>query len=314
MTTPLFRPEAIEHHSGGDEHGDILRFDRRWPRRAYRLLLAAACAAFVFVSVFNVYEYTSAPAVLRVDGRRTITATVTGAVESVEAKPGQLVERGAVLARMRNAEEVAEAARATKEFELQLVRTLRDLNDVAAKQSLATLRAARDQARNVIESRTIRAEIAGHVTDVRVHPGQPVNAGEVLLAIVPKDSTQVSLVAMASADYRPMLRPGLSMRFALDGFKYEYTDLVISDVSSEAIGPSEVQRLLGSDRAGAVAIDTGAKVLVTARLPAATFTSEGRHYGYFDGLTGTADIRVRADPILFTLLPGLRKWLPRGPG
>jgi hypothetical protein len=55
-----------------------------------------------------------------------------------------------------------------------------------------------------------------------VRPGQHVNAGEVLLAVAPKGSAQVSLVSMVPADYRPMLKVGLKMRFELDGFRYEY--------------------------------------------------------------------------------------------
>jgi membrane fusion protein (multidrug efflux system) len=239
-----------------------------------------------------------------------ITATTPATVEGVEVKPGQLVDVGTLLVRMYNVDENNELSRATREFDLQLVRMLRDPSDIAVKQSLATLRAARDQAKNIVDSRTIRAEAQGYVSDVRVRPGQHVNAGEVLLAVAPKGSAQVSLVSMVPADYRPMLKDGLKMRFELDGFRYEYSDLTVTDVSAEAVGPTEVQRFLGQERADAVQLDPGAKVLVTARLPAATFTSEGQPYGYFDGLTGTAEIRVRSEPILVTLIPALRQWLP----
>jgi len=310
VTEGIFRPEAIEHHAGGEEGGDVLRFDRAWPRVVYKILIAAAVCAFLFISLFNVDEYATGPAVVRVDGRRMITATTPATVEGVEVKPGQLVDVGTVLVRMYNTDENNELIRATREFDLQLVRMLRDPNDVAVKQSLATLRAQRDQAKNVVEARTIKAEVQGYVSDVRVRPGQHVNAGEVLLAVAPKGSAQVSLVSMVPADYRPMLKNGLKMRFELDGFRYEYSDLVVTDVSAEAVGPTEVQRFLGQERADAVILDPGAKVLVTASLPAATFTSEGTPYGYFDGLTGTAEIRVRSEPILVTLVPALRQFLP----
>ena len=306
----LFRPEAIEHHAGGEEEGDVLRFDRAWTGVIYKILVAAAVCGFLFISLFNVDEYATGPAVVRVDGRRMITATSPATVEGVEVRPGQLVDIGTVLVRMYNVEENNELTRASREFDLQLVRMLRDPSDVAAKQALATLRAQRDQAKNVVESRTVRAEVQGYVSDVRVRPGQHVNAGEVLLAVAPKGSAQVSLVSMVPADYRPMLKDGLKMRFELDGFRYEYSDLVVTDVSAEAVGPTEVQRFLGQERADAVVLDPGAKVLVTARLPAATFTSEGQPYGYFDGLTGTAEIRVRSEPILVTLVPALRQFLP----
>ena len=83
-----------------------------------------------------------------------------------------------------------------------------------------------------------------------------------------------------------------------------------SATTAEAVGPAEVQRLLGQERSDAVALDPGAKVLVMAQLPAATFSSEGQPYGYFDGLTGHAEVRVRSEPILVTLIPALREFLP----
>ena len=42
--------------------------------------------------------------------------------------------------------------------------------------------------------------MAGYVSDVRVRLGQRVNAGDVLLAVAPKEA-KVSLVAMVPADY-----------------------------------------------------------------------------------------------------------------
>jgi membrane fusion protein (multidrug efflux system) len=117
-------------------------------------------------------------------------------------------------------------------------------------------------------------------------------------------------MAMVSAEYRPMLKPGLKIRFELDGFHYEYSDLLATDISAEAVGTAEVQRLLGQERSDAVVLDPGAKVIVTAKLPSSTFSSEGRPYGYFDGLTGNAEVCVRSEPLLVTLIPALRQWLP----
>jgi membrane fusion protein (multidrug efflux system) len=304
----MFRDEALAHHAGAREEGDVLRFDKRWALYVYRLIAVAAVASFLFICLFNVDEYAAGPAVVRVEGRRMITATAPGTVEGVEVRPGQWVEVGAVLVRMYNVDEVKELARAKNELDIQVIRMLRDPNDPAAKQSLANARVQKDQAANVVDSRTIRANVAGYVSDVRVRLGQRVNAGDVLLAVAPKDA-KVSLVAMVAADYRPMLKQGLKMRFELDGFKYEYADLTVDDVSAEGVGPAEVQRYLGQERADAVPLDPGAKVLVSANLPSATFTSEGQPYGYFDGLTGNAEVCVRNEPLLVTLVPFFRQWL-----
>ncbi len=306
----IFRTEAIAHHADGESAGDILRFDRRWTRLAYRLCALAALAGFIFISVFSIDEYAAGPAVVRIDGRRMINATNAATVESVDVHPGQWVDVGTVLVRLHDTEETGELARATSEFDLQLIRMLRDPNDTVAKQTLSALRAKKDQAASAVEQRTLRATEAGYVSDVRVRPGQHVNPGELIVAVAPKDAAQVSLVALVPADYRPMLKPGQKMRFELDGFRYEYSDLEVTEVSAEAIGPLEVQRLLGQDKDGSLKMDPGAKVLVMAKLPSATFTSEGQPYGYFDGLTGTASVRVRREPLLVTLVPALRVLLP----
>jgi membrane fusion protein (multidrug efflux system) len=305
----MFRGEAIAHHAGGSEEGDVLRFERKWATYVYRVIALAALSGFLFICLFSVDEYASGPAVVRVDGRRMLTATAPGTVEGIEVRPGQWVDVGALLVRMYNVDEANELARAKNEFDIQIVRMLRDPNDPSVKQTLASARVQKDQARNVVESREIRATVAGYVSDVRVRLGQRVNAGDVLLAVAPKDA-KVSLVAMVPADYRPMLKQGLKMRFELNGFRYEYSDLNVDQVAAEAVGPSEVQRFLGQERADAVPLDPGAKVLVSATLPSATFTSEGQPYGYFDGLTGNAEVCVRSEPLLVTLIPFFRQWLP----
>jgi biotin carboxyl carrier protein len=308
MSEGLFREEAIEHHAQGEQYGDVLHYDKRWPRLVYGLILAAAGAAFLFLSLFGINGYADGPAVVRVDARRMVTATSPATVESVEVRSGQAVEVGAVLIRMYNVEEANELARATREFDLEVVRMLHDPGDPQAKQSLMSLRAARDQARNVVASRVIRADVQGVVTDVRVHVGEHVDAGAVLVALSPGSDTSVSVVAVVPAAYRPMLKAGTTMRFELQGFDFEYEDLVVTNVSAEAVGPAEVQRFLGQERGDAVALDPGAKVFVTARLPKPTFTSEGQVYGYFDGLIGSASVRIRRETLLVTLIPALRRW------
>jgi membrane fusion protein (multidrug efflux system) len=95
----------------------------------------------------------------------------------------------------------------------------------------------------------------------------------------------------------------------LGGFRYQYTDLVVDSVSSEGVGPSEVRRFLGDEGGDAVDLEPGAKVLVSAHIPATTFHAEGRAYEYFDGLTGHAEVCVRRETILVSLLPTIRQWL-----
>ncbi len=107
-----------------------------------------------------------------------------------------------------------------------------------------------------------------------------------------------------------LVSPSFTRAQKLDGFRYIYADLKVEEISAEAVGPTEVMRMLGQEKADSVAQDRGAKVLVSAKLPSSTFTSEGQAFGYFDGLTGTAEIRVRREPILVLLIPALRALLP----
>jgi membrane fusion protein (multidrug efflux system) len=310
MNAGLFRAEALHHHAERGEEGDVLRLDKRWVRVTYAVLVVAAVAVFLFVSLCSVDEYAMGPAVVQLEDRRMVAAIAPGTVEAVLVRPSQRVEAGSVLVRMSASPESSELRRATLEFDRKLVYMLQDPSDPAIKQSLTALRAQKEQAKNALDGRVLRAPVAGYVTDVRVRPGQHVNAGDVVLAVAPDGATRVALLSVVSADYLPMLKRGQKMRFELDGFQFEYADLEVAEVSPEAVGSAEVQRLLGQERADVVRLDGGAKVVVSARLPSATFISAGRPYGYFDGLTGTATIRVRREPILVTLLPALRRWLP----
>ena len=305
VATPLFRMEAVRHHVAAAREGDILRGGARWPTLTYHLVWITTVAAIAFAYFAPVNEYASGPAVVRVDGRRTVTATIPASVETVLVQPGEHVTAGTLLVNMHDSEEAAELRRVTTEFELELVRLLRDPTDAVAKQALAALRSKRDQARNAHAEREIRAPIDGIVGDIRVRAGQRLNPGDTILGISPPDA-RVVIVAAVSGDYRPMIAKGLPVRFALDGFHYEYHDLVVEDVSEEVIGPLEVKRYLGQELADALVMQGGAKVLVTARVDASTFTSDGVSYGYYDGLTGLAEVRVRRQSILATLIPALR--------
>jgi multidrug efflux pump subunit AcrA (membrane-fusion protein) len=306
MSNPIFHAEAVAHYENGAPDGDVLRYDQKWVRRSYAIAVLACIAGFLFISLFSVDEYATGSAVVRVDGRRPVNSLSTGNVETLEVKPGQWVEKDAVLVRMYNAEEMRQLELYKKEYDNQVGHYLQDLTDLAAKEMMNQARKNLDQVKVSTQHSLARAPVAGYVTDVRVRVGQHIVPGEMLLAVAPKDSAEVSIVAMVPADYRPMLQRGAKMRFELDGFHYEYSDLAVEDVAAEAVGTAEVMRYLGNERADSVAIDPGAKVLVTAKLPSSSFTSEGQAYG----LTGNASIRVRRESLLVMLIPALRSVLP----
>jgi membrane fusion protein (multidrug efflux system) len=300
----IFREEALRHHEGAQEEGDVLRIAPRWTRWTYWVLLALLGAAGLYSVLGTIPEYASGPAVVRVEGQSDLTVDVPGIVASVDVKPGQRVEAGQALVSFRSQEETASLERIQREFELQLVRVLRDPADEAARQALTALRAELELAEARQRARTLRAPHAGVVNDLRLRPGQYVNPGEGVVSII-GDDLKVSLVALLPGGYRPLLAPGKPLRVELDGFKREYRDLTIEAVGDEIVGPTEVRRFLGAEIGDAVTLE-GPLVLVKARLPASTFVSQGKTFNYFDGMQARADARVRTERILVTLVPGLK--------
>jgi membrane fusion protein (multidrug efflux system) len=299
-----FRQEAIEYHAGERREGALLRLSPGWTRWSYWLLVCMLVAAAAYGAIARVHEYASGPAVIRVEGRLDLTAKFDGTVATVSVQPGQHVAEGQPLVQFFMEQERAEHERLQKEFDLQLLKLLRDPSDDSARQSLSSLRAQRELATTLLEQRLVRAPRAGIVSDVRIRPGEHLGVGELILTIVGEDA-RLSVVALLPGRYRPMLRPGLPLRFELDGYRYEYRELRIASVGDEIIGPNEAKRYLGPGLGDSVAID-GPVVLVRAELPATRFRSDGESYRYFDGLHARAEARVRSEPIVLTILPALK--------
>ncbi|MCI0388646.1 MAG: hypothetical protein MOB07_07745 [Acidobacteria bacterium] len=115
----------------------------------------------------------------------------------------------------------------------------------------------------------------------------------------------LSVIAILPGHYRPLLKPGLPLRLELTGFRYAYQRLTIDAVGNEVIGPNEVRRFLGQEIADSLALH-GSSVIVQAHLPSRKFNAHGRWHEYHDGMTATAEARLRSENILLALVPGLR--------
>jgi membrane fusion protein (multidrug efflux system) len=302
--TRIFREEALRHHEGAQEDGDLLRISPKWTRWTYWVLIALVVCAALYSVLGTIPEYASGPAMVKVEGRSDLTPQVPGIVASVEVKPGQRVEAGQPLVSFLSQDETASLERIEREFELQLVRVLQDPTDEAARQALTSLRAERELAEARQQARTLRAPHAGVVGTLRVRQGQYVNPGENVVSVV-GDDVHVTLVALLPGGYRPRLEPGKPLRVELNGFTHEYQTFTIESVGDQIIGPTEVRRYLGADTGDAVKLE-GPMVLVRARIDAPTFTIKGKTYNYFDGMLAQADARVRKERILVTLIPGLK--------
>jgi membrane fusion protein (multidrug efflux system) len=303
----LFRQEALQAQDDGKrDKGALLRLTPRWLASVYPLLLCVVAGSLSFASFATVDEFASGPAVVRVESRVDLTAGVAGTVEALLVTPGQRVEAGAPLVRFKGTQEKAELERLDSELEGQLVRLLRDPGDQAARQALTSLRAARTLAAARLADRVVIAPGAGIVSDVRIRPGELLQAGDHVLSLI-GEGTRFYVVALLPGSYRPLLHAGQTLRLALNGFQRSSELVTIESVGDQVIGPAEARRFLGPDVADALTVD-GPVVLVKATLRQPSFAADKKRFNYYDGLPGRAEARVRSQRVVALFIPGLT-WL-----
>jgi multidrug resistance efflux pump len=261
-------------------------------------------AGLLFTLVARVHDYAEGPAVVRMGGRNDLTATADGTVSQVLSAPGERVEAGHLLVRFYGAREAAELQRIDREFELQLINRLRDPADAGAQQGLISLRAERELARSNLAEREVRAPVAGVVSDLRVRVGEHISPGQSLLSIV-RGESRPSVVAFLPGQYRPLLKRGMPLRMEVQGYRYAYQHLTVDSVGDEVVGPAEARRYLGEGLGDSVQF-SGPVVKVEAHLPSNTFEAEGKVRSYHDGMVAQAEVRIRSERVLVTLIPALK--------
>ncbi|HEX4419624.1 MAG TPA: HlyD family efflux transporter periplasmic adaptor subunit [Kofleriaceae bacterium] len=302
----MFRQEAIMHLVRRGQRGDVVRVHPGWIRAAYWLVLGALAAAALYVALARVHQYAEGPAVIQFTGRSELLAHEAGTIASLDAVRGQRVERGQVLARLHDAEQVGQLRNLETEFESKLVAYLQAPSDPSAKQALGQIRSSRDAARLSVESRTIRAPQAGIVKEVLVRDGQRVEPGTVVLSIVEDTSAEgLKLIAFLPGSERPRLRAHQPLRLRLPGYRDAYLTSEVRAIS-EVLGAAEARARFLGDRLGDSLPLTGTVVVVEARLPSAEFESDGEHFQLHDGMVGLAEVRMQSRPLITSLIPGLR--------
>ncbi|RKG95930.1 HlyD family efflux transporter periplasmic adaptor subunit [Corallococcus carmarthensis] len=291
------------------QDGDVLRLAPDWTRWTFWWLALILGVGLLMCVVGTVSEYAVGPALVRVEQRRDVTAQSAGVVATVEIQPGQRVAAGQVLVTLQSEEEDAELARIEHQMELLLLRYMRDLTDQGALQALTALRAEREQAQARLKARSLVAPLEGFVGDVRIHPGQYLAVGTLVASIVENDAPAY-LLAILPGYYRPFLRPGMPLRVELEGFQYEYRELVIESVGEQLIGPGELKRYLSPDLADTMEDPKGPVVLVRAPIPSRSFSIRGRRFEYFEGMPARAQVAVRSEAIFVAMIPGLKVLFP----
>lgn len=304
----LFREEALVSHAAeGGTRAQPLALAPGWTRRAYLLLLGVFFVALAFVSVGSVSHYAEGVGVVRMDDRTEVKATLQGIVDEAPIARGQTVEPGDLLVRLDATEELAELERVRGELERALIERLRDAGLRQGQGSVGSLREQLRLAEARLEERSVRAPIRGVVSERKVEVGEPLSPGQTLATLVPVSfSAQVppSVIVLFPGRYRPRLEEGMALVLELEGHRGIRHEARIETVGDGIIGPSEARRILGAEIADAVPL-VGPLVLVRARLSSSDFETDGRRFRYHDGLLGSAEVRLRSEGLLTSLVPGL---------
>ncbi len=301
----LFRREAMEAQAL-PRWGDVVRVAPGWINWTYWLLVALVVAGGTYLWFGHAATYSTGHAVIRSTTRTELPARTDGNVTGVDVGPGDAVAAGQVVAHLDDANQRAAVERLAKEFQTQLRNHMLEPSDPGADASVRSLRLELETARTALEERLVRAAARGVVTDLRVRIGQHVEPGDIVASIVDGDA-DLEVIALLPGSDRPQLAPGMPLRLELDGYRYAYQELVIDSVSSDVISPTEARRVLGTDVADSFQL-AGPVVLVRGHLSGADFVVDGRTYHYHDGMLGVAEVRVRSERILYTLVPGMRKF------
>ncbi len=297
----LFRPEAIAARKA-QRLGEVLRLRPLWVHWGYAGLVLMTLAGGVFVAIGRVGTYSAGPAVVRTQARSEITAPSGGSVRAVAVAPGHAVAAGDLLVQLDDTQERAEVDRLTGAFEAQVRNRMLAPAADATGEAVAGLRLELDRAQARAEQRQVRAPAEGTVGEIRIRPGQPVATGEPLLSLVDARGGYEVLAFLPGGD-RPQLTAGMTLRLRLAGFPQAHEDLVIAAISDEIVGPAEAARYLGPQLADSLSLG-GPVVIVHARIPDDGFTADGKRYQWHDGLGGRAEVRVKSESILATVIPG----------
>jgi hypothetical protein len=150
----------------------------------------------------------------------------------------------------------------------------------------------------------LRAPIKGVVSNVQGRQGQRVTAGEELVGLI-DDDAGYEVIALLPGYYAPQLHAGMNLRVTVEGYSDSNEVVTIDQVGPEIVGPREATRYAGRESNDVLAVP-GPVVIVRSLLQSVKFRSNGQRYAFHDGMTGRAEISLRSEPIIMSLVPGLR--------
>jgi hypothetical protein len=150
----------------------------------------------------------------------------------------------------------------------------------------------------------VRAPINGTVADIWIRSGQPVNAGEGVLTLSAGEGGNEA-IALLPGTYAPQVHARMAIVLRIDGYPQSREMFAIHDVDAENISSNDADRYIGKETAHTLNI-TAPVLLVRVEVPEDSFKSSSERFAYHDGMTAHAEVRVRREPLLFTLIPGVK--------
>jgi multidrug efflux pump subunit AcrA (membrane-fusion protein) len=186
-----------------------------------------------------------------------------------------------------------------------------DQADDNNKKQLASIAARYNTAKSKLEQRTVRADRAGTVSDIRTHEGGLLQPGDPIVTIVDGQNALPEVYAFLPATDHPRLKVGQELQVGLTGYTKTREKAIISEVSREGVGASEVAKMLGPALSDVLRLPPdGSYVLVKARLPKRTFETEHNILPYHHGMQATTEVKIAEKPFLVTLFPAIEKYVP----
>ncbi len=308
----LYRGEALEAHRARGTEGVPVHLTPVWVKRTYPILLVTIICAVLFAAMIKVPTYSSGFGAVSYDGKR-VNSSFPGAVAEVLVKPGQEVHKGQVVLKLNSVKEDGEYKAALTEYNAAKTQYLGDRNDENNKRAVISASNRLDQAKNLLETRVIRAPKDGVVSDTRIKQGDNLNPGDQILTIVDK-TTEPEIIAFLPGGDRPRLRVGMELQVDLSpsGYKKKRETAIITEIGTEAIGGSEAAKYIGATLADSMQglKNGGPFVIVKARLSTATFKTDKQELRYTHGMQAMTEVRIQEKPFIVTLLPALEKYLP----
>lgn len=305
----LYRPEALEAHRGKSAEGAPIHISPAWIRRAYPLLIAAVVIAAVFTIFIKVPTYSTGRGMVVLPGK-TVTAPAVGTVDVVLISPGQAVTKGAPVVRLKAAAEQDEVTNTKSALDNAQRAFMIERSDDNKKQ-LAAASTAYTSAKSKLEQRTIRADRAGTVSDVRTREGALLQPGDQIVTIVDGTNVLPEVWAFLPATDHPRLKIGQELQVGLTGYTKTREKAIIYEVSREGVGATEGGKIVGQSLVDALRLPPdGSYVLVKARLPARTFETEHNILRYHHGMQATTEVKIGEKPFLVSIFPAIEKYVP----